>query len=201
MSDHDYDEGESTGDGSWDPTERLLCNIPVGDMPWVNRCASRCESPIERLLLYALFSEHHFEAPRPNPPDVTKDVPIGVGRLGRNPLWMQFPIGRCFADFMVQGPAEPTARIVIECDGAAFHRATSEQIDRDHRRDAFMRREGYVVLRFPGTEIYRSPEMVMRTIYKTLRAQEAKVRADRGDPPDPARAMIDAMVAKMRMPR
>lgn len=57
------------------------------------------------------------------------------------PFWPQFPIGRYFADF-----ADPIKKIVIECDGAKYHKDR----ERDRRRDSDMGEGGYVVYRVPG---------------------------------------------------
>lgn len=56
------------------------------------------------------------------------------------PFWPQFPIGKYFADF-----ANPIKKIVIECDGAAFH---SHAKDAD--RDRYMANDGWLVYRISG---------------------------------------------------
>lgn len=61
------------------------------------------------------------------------------------PFWPQFPIGKYFADF-----ANPIKKLVIECDGAAFH---SHAQDAD--RDAFMAGEGWSVYRISGADCNR----------------------------------------------
>lgn len=57
------------------------------------------------------------------------------------PFWPQFAIGHYFADF-----ADPIKKIVIECDGEAYHTDKG----RDRMRDAFMGRRGWTVFRIPG---------------------------------------------------
>ena len=57
------------------------------------------------------------------------------------PFWPQYPIGRFFADF-----AEPVKKIVIECDGKAFHLDK----EKDAKRDDFMSKLGWSVFRLPG---------------------------------------------------
>ena len=61
------------------------------------------------------------------------------------PFWPQFPIGKYFADF-----ADPIKKIVIECDGAAFHSHAQ-----DAKRDAFMAGEGWSVYRISGADCKR----------------------------------------------
>ncbi len=55
-------------------------------------------------------------------------------------LYPQYPIGRFFADF-----ANPRKKIVIECDGKAFHSP-----EKDAPRDAWMISQGWRVFRLPG---------------------------------------------------
>jgi len=55
----------------------------------------------------------------------------------------QYPVGRFYADF-----ADPARKIVIECDGEAFHR---DQM-KDAKRDDFMRSQGWRVFRLTGRE-------------------------------------------------
>jgi very-short-patch-repair endonuclease len=61
------------------------------------------------------------------------------------PFWPQFPIGKYFADF-----ANPIKKIVIECDGKAFHNHAQ-----DSQRDAFMIGEGWTVYRISGADCNR----------------------------------------------
>lgn len=57
----------------------------------------------------------------------------------------QFPIGRYAADIYV-----PQRRLVIECDGTYWH---EQRRERDQRRDAYMERHGYSVLRLAERDI------------------------------------------------
>ena len=68
------------------------------------------------------------------------------------PFREQFRIGPYRADFYL-----PARRLVIECDGAAWH-TRPHQRRYDARRDAYMRRLGYRVVRLTGGEIRRSAE-------------------------------------------
>lgn len=66
----------------------------------------------------------------------------GEIRMYGLPFWPQYPIGPFFADF-----ADPVKQIVIECDGAAFHKDKAK----DKRRDEFMNNCGWTVYRLPGS--------------------------------------------------
>ena|ERR1035437_3397077 len=71
------------------------------------------------------------------------------------PLFPQYPIGRFFADF-----ADPIKKIVLECDGAAYHKDKT----RDKARDQFMLSNGYEVFRVSGADCNRvlptAPELI-----------------------------------------
>ena len=47
--------------------------------------------------------------------------------------------------------------VVVECDGHDFHEKTKDQASRDKRRDRKFTIDGFRVIRFTGSEIYRSP--------------------------------------------
>ena len=58
-------------------------------------------------------------------------------------MYPQFPIGPFFADF-----CNPVAKVVIECDGAAWH----QDKEKDDRRQKFIEEQGYTVLRITGKQ-------------------------------------------------
>jgi very-short-patch-repair endonuclease len=48
-------------------------------------------------------------------------------------------------------------RLVVECDGHAFHERTKEQAARDRSRDRYLTSHDFDVFRFTGSEIWRDP--------------------------------------------
>lgn len=52
----------------------------------------------------------------------------------------------------------PLLKIAIECDGHDFHERTKEQAAHDRARDRYLQAAGLTVLRFTGSEIWRSAE-------------------------------------------
>jgi very-short-patch-repair endonuclease len=48
-------------------------------------------------------------------------------------------------------------KIAIECDGHDFHERTKDQARRDRSKDRWLLCNGYMVLRFTGSEIRRDP--------------------------------------------
>lgn len=66
---------------------------------------------------------------------------------------LQEKVGSYRVDIFI---ATPDGRaLAIECDGAKFHAATAEQVDRDKRRDRYFAAHGISVMRFSGSEITR----------------------------------------------
>jgi len=71
----------------------------------------------------------------------------------------QHPVGRFFADFYCAA-----ARLAIEADGSSH----DGRALRDHRRDAYFRRQGVTVLRFPNHLVLQQPDRVLHQIRQAL---------------------------------
>ena len=106
------------------------------------------ESPIEALLVRAIGEE------------------ISRCRLPCAPT-TQAKIGPYRVDIFVEMDGR---KLVVECDGAAFHAATKEQIERDKRRDRYFAAQGISVMRFTGAEINRSPRACAAEVGSWLEA-------------------------------
>jgi very-short-patch-repair endonuclease len=136
----------------------------------------RCESPIEELLLAALYAEHtiseyrlHFMMADAMPAEPYFD--------GAAFVYAQVPIGPYRADFAIHdatlpfGAAKPRI-MIVECDGHDFHEKTKEQARRDKQRDRFLVSKGYKLLRFTGSEIWADPEKCADEIIDELAAND-----------------------------
>jgi len=76
------------------------------------------------------------------------------------------------------------AKTVVEIDGHDFHEKTKFQASRDKKRDRDFLSEGYVTMRFSGSDIYHRPfECVEEVSFHLDRAAEEVVKLynDRGD--------------------
>jgi very-short-patch-repair endonuclease len=73
----------------------------------------------------------------------------------------QAPIGPYVADFCAL-----KARLVIEVDGNQHGEGAIAA--HDLRRDAFLRAEGFKVLRFSNRQVFTEPDMVIDTIFAAL---------------------------------
>jgi very-short-patch-repair endonuclease len=74
----------------------------------------------------------------------------------------QFPCGKYRIDL-----ALPTYKIAIECDGRAYH-SSPEQKAHDRRKNAYLRKHGWKVLRFSGRMINRNLAKVIARIEKEV---------------------------------
>jgi very-short-patch-repair endonuclease len=87
-------------------------------------------------------------------------------RLAAYKFVRQAPIGPFFADF-------------VEVDGATH--STDEQISYDRRREAFLRKLGYRVVRVGNMDIYENLAGVVETIFPVL-TKAGEARRDRPAP-------------------
>ncbi|WP_242486874.1 endonuclease domain-containing protein [Peribacillus sp. TH16] len=72
----------------------------------------------------------------------------------------QVPCGRYRIDLALQ-----SYRIAIECDGKAFH-SSPEQKAHDRRKNKYLRKNGWKVLRFSGSAINGRMRKVLERIDK-----------------------------------
>lgn len=70
--------------------------------------------------------------------------------------------------------------IAIECDGHDFHEKTKEQAARDKKRDREILAAGFPVVRFTGSEIYRSPTGCAEQVRDLLASALFRVSKDGG---------------------
>lgn len=114
-----------------------------------------CKSPIEVAFAVAfvmvcrhLSGEVFFREWEPDEPALLDRV--------RWVIETQVSLGPYKVDFVVSPwPRDERVKIIVECDGHAFHEKTKEQAQHDKSRDRELQAMGYRVLRFTGSEIYR----------------------------------------------
>ncbi|ARK30760.1 endonuclease domain-containing protein [Halalkalibacter krulwichiae] len=70
----------------------------------------------------------------------------------------QVPCGKYRIDLALIG-----SKLAIECDGKAYHSSPAQKAH-DRRKNAFLRKHGWKVLRFSGKRIYRDLNGVLRKI-------------------------------------
>ena len=83
-------------------------------------------------------------------------------RLDGHGFRRQMPVGPFFADFTC-----PAGKLIIEADGRTHEGAQG----RDAARDAWLRREGWRVLRFSDDEVIGGLPLVIERIREALRRE------------------------------
>lgn len=147
--------------------------------------AQYCESPIEKLLLAELFSDHRVHEFQVvfmgNSSSWERASAAPIPRFIHDEtvyIYQQAKIGQYRADFLIHDCSVPLEiasprLMIVECDGHAFHERTKEQARRDKQRDRNFQSRGYKVLRFTGSEIFADPEAVANEIWNELQRDDA----------------------------
>ena len=73
------------------------------------------------------------------------------------------PVGKYEADIVIRNKS---IKVAIECDGHEFHEKTKEQAAKDKKRDREFQKEGYVILRYTGSEICNNPKTITDDLKK-----------------------------------
>lgn len=137
----------------------------------------RCESPIEEMLLAAIYAQHtlglvdmHFLGTSEMPQSATFDEAIFIQQQVKvGPYRVDILIHDASCPFEV---AEPRF-MVVECDGHDFHERTKEQARRDKKRDRFFQSKGFKVLRFTGSEIWADPDACANEVLEQLQSEDS----------------------------
>ena len=100
---------------------------------------------------------------------------------GQGPTFRRrHPIGPYIADFYCSA-----AKLVIEVDGAGH--TEDREIERDRRRDEYMARLGYRVVRIPAVDVLRNVEDVAQGLVEVALAPPPPPDLRSGGPPPPLR--------------
>ena len=123
-------------------------------------CIKKCESPIEQLMAIAL--EMVFEMlPMPRGVDVIINPQEEI-KAGQETYRVDFFLA-CVVRSQDLSQYEHFG-VIVECDGHDFHEKTKEQAAKDRARDRALIAQGYTVLRFTGSEIWKSPIACARQV-------------------------------------
>lgn len=135
--------------------KRLFDDARVPISEWIGSLAERagCESPIETALFKALVLRWCvFHGSMPKIVNEKSETIFGSGTIK---ISTQVKILSYRVDFLIEAE-NLKKKIVVECDGHNFHERTKEQAARDRRRDRDLAGMGYLVLRYTGSEIWKS---------------------------------------------
>jgi len=135
-----------------DSAVAAIDNLPIDQL-------ARCESPIEKLFLCAVWSRGAWTGRAHLSLAPTLD---GLCMDAREHCCAvvspQITIGPYRVDFlfaMYCSVNEPMNLVAVECDGHDFHEKTKEQAARDKARDRDLTMRGIQVFRYTGSEIWR----------------------------------------------
>ena len=129
---------------------------------WLQWIEGNIDSPIERIaFMHLIFLSNEFA---PFEIDVKRQVEIGNYRV----------------DFLVHHWDSDTW-IVVECDGHDFHEKTKEQAAYDKERDRYFTVNGYIVLRYTGSQICSNPMDMYEDVGKIILERRRKTRESGGE--------------------
>jgi very-short-patch-repair endonuclease len=132
-----------------------------------------CESPIEQTMMLALTmapgvawagTQDWFRETD------LRNLPFAVWHAGKGRLYCQFEVtvwggARYRLDFAL---VTDTQKIAIEVDGHDFHERTKEQAARDKARDRTLVLDGWTVLRFTGSEVWRDARACVTDVFGAI---------------------------------
>lgn len=135
--------GESSK--SWEQWEvEFSQGAAAGYDYYLNETDTLCKSPIEKIVYMSLIQL--FEL-------------FGSKNIRITP---QSEVSKYTVDFLISfKPLFDTCHsldIVIECDGHEWHEKTKEQSTKDKVREREIKKCGYLILRYSGSEIVEDPE-------------------------------------------
>jgi very-short-patch-repair endonuclease len=113
----------------------LVCFVLFKAPEPIETPRDKCESPVERKLYDALTFNGY---------DVHTQVKCGPYRID-----LALFIGN--------------NKLAIECDGKAYH-SSPKQKAHDRKKNAYLRKNGWKVLRFSGRQIYRDTPKIIKKI-------------------------------------
>lgn len=143
--------------------EQLLSNVSETILKKINFLFDLkvyCQSPIEEIMFAALvmksidFEKDHV---------YYKICPI--------PQY-QTEVDNYVSDFSVELlnylTGKPITSVLVECDGHNYHEVTKQQVTKRNERDLNLKKAGYDILHFSGSQIYNEPMKCAEDIFEYL---------------------------------
>lgn len=127
--------------------EYVVCSV-------VDMHSASLESPIEKIMLEAIVAL--LWSANGCLPSINGKPGIRNQFASEITITTQAQIGSYRVDFLVVN-LTTDRKVVVECDGHEFHERTKEQAAHDRKRDRELQADGYLVLRYTGSEIWRDP--------------------------------------------
>ena len=128
----------------------------------------RFESPIEQLFWFAWALATWLEGERDVVVELVPQqeiVTAGGKRYRADFMARPIPRGQSNEETVL---AMRAVRAIVEIDGHEFHERTKAQVERRNTRDRDLQAEGYRVLHFAGSEIWRDPVACAQSVMLPL---------------------------------
>lgn len=112
----------------------------------------KCESPIEKILCVALDIVTFFR--------LKEFSDYDFFYYPQSEIFCAEKVYRADFHFYIENcknSEKPNYEFLVECDGYEYHHKEKWQVKRDNKRDYEIKRAGYEILHFSGTQIYENP--------------------------------------------
>lgn len=127
-----------------------------------------CKSPIEKIFMIAMNFVSVLRSYE------LKENDMGV--LVFPQLEIKCENKTYYADFEVLiDRIGKTVSVLVECDGYDFHQKTKKQVESDNEREYEIKKQGYDILRFSGSQIYNNPFKCANDVFDYLISKEERV--------------------------
>ncbi|WP_035287869.1 endonuclease domain-containing protein [Brevibacillus massiliensis] len=142
---------------SWEEVaeERIQSRIELANLE-ISAAEKFCKSPIEKIAYIGM-----------------RDLLFAFGAMNLL-IYPQFKIGTYTVDFLIKFKPKHSSNeskelsIVVECDGHDWHEKSKEQVARDKERERFIAKQGYLLLRYSGSEIVDEPHRIVSDITEII---------------------------------
>lgn len=135
----------------------------------------QCDSPIEQIFLFTMelyMCTHnvHFEI-----------YPQYEIQTIKRKYIADFLIS--FGDYYIATGYYPenNVEIIVECDGHEFHEKTKEQVRKNNERDLALKKAGYDVIHFSGSQIYNDYAKCVTEVAEYFETKIGKVKKRRNN--------------------
>jgi hypothetical protein len=140
-----------------------------------NNYFNQCDSPIEQIFLFVMEMYRgthtvHFEI-----------YPQYSVQVDKKEYIADFLIR--FSDYYraLDYYPENDIEIIVECDGHDFHEKTKEQVKKNNERDLALKKAGYEVLHFSGSQIYNDYKKCVSEVADYFETKIGKVKKRRSN--------------------
>ncbi|WP_378210037.1 endonuclease domain-containing protein [Anoxybacteroides rupiense] len=156
-------ETEKTWNGLSDRVKQEIESILLSYKRHLTHITSKCESPIEQLLLIRLLEMWEYKVSDFRSFDKDADIRIFAQKD------VEYKRKKYRVDIVIEVNFQGKKYLfAIECDGHEFHERTKEQALRDKKRQRELTAMGYCVIRFAGSEIWESPFRAAREVFDLI---------------------------------